>query len=213
MNKRYYWMKLKEDFFSTTRLKKLRKVPGGDTFVLIYLKLALLSLNSHAVLEYEHLEESFEEELALKIDEDENSVFITVDFLKRTGLLVPIGDDTYKLIEIEHCIGSETAAAIRKRESRRQQILPQSDKPFVIEEGQSCDNVTQMSHKCHTVVPQVSQECHTDIDKDIDIDIEKKKETYVSKEKEFPEKRFEEKVIDKKFSNMLYLDKWKERSI
>ena len=211
MNKRYYWMKLKEDFFSTTRLKKLRKVPGGDTFVLIYLKLALLSLNSHAVLEYEHLEESFEEELALKIDEDENSVFITVDFLKRTGLLVPIGDDTYKLIEIEHCIGSETAAAIRKRESRRQQILPQSDKPFVIEEGQSCDNVTQMSHKCHTVVPQVSQECHTDIDKDIDI--EKKKETYVSKEKEFPEKRFEEKVIDKKFSNMLYLDKWKERSI
>ena len=187
-------MKLKEDFFSTTRLKKLRKVPGGDTFVLIYLKLALLSLNSHAVLEYEQLEESFEEELALKIDEDENSVFITVDFLKRTGLLVPIGDDTYKLIEIEHCIGSETAAAIRKRESRRQQILPQSDKPFVIEEGQSCDNVTQMSHKCHTVVPQVSQECHTDIDKDIDI--EKKKETYVSKEKEFPENRFEEKVID-----------------
>lgn len=91
--------------------------------------------------------------------------------------------------------------------------MPQSDKPFVIEEGQSCDNVTQMSHKCHTVVPQVSQECHTDIDKDIDIDIEKKKETYVSKEKEFPEKRFEEKVIDKKFSNMLYLDKWKERSI
>lgn len=225
MEKRYYWMKLKEDFFSTTRIKKLRKVPGGDTFVLIYLKLALLSLNGHAVLEYEHLEESFEEELALKIDEDENSVFITVDFLKRTGLLVPIGDDTYKLIEIEHCIGSETAAAIRKRESRRQQILPQSDKPFVIEEGQSCDNVTQvshtnysgdvktnhkkgnsdamgescdnvtqMSHKCHTVVPQVSQECHTDIDKDIDI--EKKKETYVSKEKEFPEKRFEEKVID-----------------
>ena len=194
MEKRYYWMKLKEDFFSTTRIKKLRKVPGGDTFVLIYLKLALLSLNGHAVLEYEHLEESFEEELALKIDEDENSVFITVDFLKRTGLLVPIGDDTYKLIEIEHCIGSETAAAIRKRESRRQQILPQSDKPFVIEEGQSCDNVTQMSHKCHTVVPQVSQECHTDIDKDIDI--EKKKETYVSKEKEFPENRFEEKVID-----------------
>ena len=31
---------------------------------------------------------------------------------------------------------------------------------------------------------------------DIDIDIEKKKETYVSKEKEFPENRFEEKVID-----------------
>lgn len=29
MEKRYYWMKLKEDFFSTTRLKKLRKVPGG----------------------------------------------------------------------------------------------------------------------------------------------------------------------------------------
>ena len=103
--------------------------------------------------------------------------------------------------------------------------MPQSDKPFVIEEGQSCDNVTQvshtnysgdvktnhkkgnsdamgqscdnvtqMSHKCHTVVPQVSQECHTDIDKDIDI--EKKKETYVSKEKELPSEPEETDHLD-----------------
>jgi hypothetical protein len=30
-NKRYYWLRLKEDFFSQPYIKKLRKIAGGDT--------------------------------------------------------------------------------------------------------------------------------------------------------------------------------------
>lgn len=44
-NKRYYWLKLMEDFFRNARIKQLRKIAGGDTNVVIYLKLMLLTIN------------------------------------------------------------------------------------------------------------------------------------------------------------------------
>ena len=43
-SKRYYWLKLKEDFFNDVRMKRLRKISGGETYTIIYLKLLLLSL-------------------------------------------------------------------------------------------------------------------------------------------------------------------------
>ena len=36
--KKYYWLKLKEDFFRDKKIKKLRKIAGGDTYTIIYLK-------------------------------------------------------------------------------------------------------------------------------------------------------------------------------
>ena len=38
-NKKFFWLKLKEDFFRDKRIKKLRKIAGGDTYTIIYLKL------------------------------------------------------------------------------------------------------------------------------------------------------------------------------
>ena len=47
-NKRYYWLKLMDDFFDSKRIKKLRKMAGGDTYTIIYLKMQLLSLKRAA---------------------------------------------------------------------------------------------------------------------------------------------------------------------
>ena len=38
-NRRYYWLKLKDDFFKDKKIKKLRQLAGGDTYTIIYLKL------------------------------------------------------------------------------------------------------------------------------------------------------------------------------
>ena len=43
MAKRYYWLKLQQDFFSSKRIKKMRRLPGGDTLSIIYLKNNYLS--------------------------------------------------------------------------------------------------------------------------------------------------------------------------
>ena len=47
-NKRYYWIKLKEEFFTDKRIERLRRISGGDTYTIIYLKLLLLSLKDEA---------------------------------------------------------------------------------------------------------------------------------------------------------------------
>ena len=39
--KRYYWLKFRDDFFDSKRIKKLRKMAGGDTYTIIYLKMML----------------------------------------------------------------------------------------------------------------------------------------------------------------------------
>ena len=46
MSKRYYWLKLKEDFFRDKVMKKMRKIAGGDTYVVIYLKMMLMSIQT-----------------------------------------------------------------------------------------------------------------------------------------------------------------------
>ena len=54
--KRYYWLKLKEDFFNSKEIKKLRKLAGGDTFTIIYLKMLLISINNDCIISYDGVE-------------------------------------------------------------------------------------------------------------------------------------------------------------
>ena len=46
MGKRYYWLKLPDDFFRQKPIKKLRRIAGGDTYTIIYLKMLLVSLKN-----------------------------------------------------------------------------------------------------------------------------------------------------------------------
>ena len=43
-NKRYFWIQLAQDFFKSKEMKLLRKIAGGDTHTIIYLKMMLISL-------------------------------------------------------------------------------------------------------------------------------------------------------------------------
>lgn len=76
--KRYFWLKLDRHFFNNARIKKLRRLAGGDTYTIIYLKLLLLSIEFNGLLIYEGIEETFEKEMALKLEEDEENVVVTI---------------------------------------------------------------------------------------------------------------------------------------
>ena len=118
MSKKYFWLKLKDDFFRDKRIKKLRRIAGGDTYTVIYLKLQLLSLKNNGVLIYEGIEETLEEELALDIDEDVDNVKVTLLFLRNNGLIEETEQDHFVMVETLKCIGSESASAERVRKHR-----------------------------------------------------------------------------------------------
>ena len=116
--KRYFWLKLHRDFFQRKDIKRLRKIAGGDTYTIIYLKMLLKSIMSEGALFFDNLEDDFVSELALDIDEDVENVKITVQYLLKVGLLECVSDTEYSLPDAQNNTGAETAAASRMRRSR-----------------------------------------------------------------------------------------------
>ena len=122
--KRYYWLKLKDNFFKNKKIKKLRRIAGGDTYTIIYLKMQLLSINDNGRLYFENVEDSFAEELALELDENIENVKMTLIFLIKNGLLVEVNPEEFMLPETVECIGSETnkAELMRKKRAKEKEL-------------------------------------------------------------------------------------------
>lgn len=118
MSKRYFWLKLKEEFFEDKTIKKLRKIAGGDTYTIIYLKMLLLAIKQENKLYFEGVEENLAGELALELNEEEDNVSVTISYLKSKGLLEVVSEDEFLLPQCEEMVGSETDAARRQRLSR-----------------------------------------------------------------------------------------------
>lgn len=177
MAKKYYWLKLKTTFFNDKAIKKMRKIAGGDTYVIIYLKMQLLSLKDEGVIYYEGIEEDFASEMALTLDEDEENVRVTIGFLERYGLIEQKSTDEFMLTEVPQSIGSETdkAALMRKKRSK---------------DKESGNNVTSISNSVTAELPTVTN-CYTELEKDIDIEnreeIERKIEKSRNNKDEFLE--------------------------
>lgn len=123
MGKRYYWLKLPEDFFRQKPIKKLRKIAGGDTYTIIYLKMLLIAMKEDGKLYFEGVEDDFYEELSLELDEDSENVKVTVLFLIRQGLMELIDETEYRLTECDKMVGSESASAERVRRHRENKAL------------------------------------------------------------------------------------------
>lgn len=147
--KRYFWLKLKEDFFDEKYIKALRRLPQGDSLVIVYLKMQLKSLKTEGIIKYEGILPDSIAELSLALDEDENIVKLTIEALVRFGVVERWENDTFYMVAMQQLIGSETQAAARVRKHREAKAL-----------------------QCNADVT----DCNTEIEIEKDIDIEKEKE-------------------------------------
>ena len=157
--KRYFSLKLREDFFSSLKIKKLRRIAGGDTLTIIYLKIQLLSIKNEGVIRFTAVEDTFEEELALALDEDVDNVRMTLLYLQNQGMIERIDDDEYLIPSAAENVGSESESAARMRKLR---------------------------DKC-TVDKEIPSHCDADVrgcDKNVTTEIEKEKDIEIELERE-----------------------------
>ena len=147
-NKRYYWIQLAQDFFKSKEMKLLRKIAGGDTHTIIYLKMMLISLEDGGHIYYDGLADNLAEEIALVIDENVEDIKITLIFLESKGLLTRKNDRVYFLEQVPEMVGSETASTRRSRKHRELRAL-----------------------HCNAIATTCNGDI--DIEKDIDTEIEK----------------------------------------
>lgn len=154
--KRYFWLKLHKDFFKRKEIKRLRKIAGGDTYTIIYMEMLLRSIIDEGKLFFDGLEDDFASELALDIDEDEENVKITIQYLLKTGLLEIRSDEEYYLPDTKDSTGCETAVAVRVRRHREKQKALQCN-----------TDVTQVKHLCNG---EIELEKELEIEKEIELD-------------------------------------------
>ena len=161
--KQYYWLKLEKDFFKSKEIKKLRKIAGGDTLTIIYLKMALYSLENEGVLIYEGIEEDLAAELSLELDEEVENIKLVLAFLQNNKMIETKGEDFY-LNRIPEMTGKETGAAKRMRISRQRK---EDNKQL------ECNNVTKQLQDVTTsyTEKEKEKELEKELDKEKEINI------------------------------------------
>ena len=159
MPKRYYWLKLKEDFFDEDTIEWLEEQENGLEYSHFYLKLCLKSLRTNGEL-IRSVGNIFIPYDAKKLSEitktDIDTVKVAMDLFKKIGLIDILDGGVIKLNQLSELVGSETdKAAIMRRKRTSEQEGNKIE--------QSGNNVTVM-------LPQ------RELERDIDIETEKEKE-------------------------------------
>lgn len=180
MAKRYYWLKLSEDFFSETCIKALRRLPSGDSLVIVYLKMQLKSLKTEGLLKYCGLLPDSTAELAMALDEDENVVRLTIEALIRFKLVERWEDETLYITAVQELIGSEGSSAERVRKHRQLQAVASN----IHESNPYAQCNTEKSEKALHCNGEIDIELEKDKEIEPELELEKKQE----QEKETPPK-------------------------
>ena len=145
-NRRFYWMKLPNDYFRQLFQRKMRKQTGGIEMQLIYLKMLLYSIDKDAVIPFQGVYDSIEEELAEELGEESEMVKETINFLEANQRLERTENGIF-LPEALKRVGSEGTSAERVRNFRRRKAL-----------------------QCNTNVTPVKQNCNGEKEIEIEID-------------------------------------------
>ena len=96
--KRYFWLKLPEDFFRRGYVRQMRRLSEGDRLTVIYLEMLLLGLKTGGELCYEGAEDPAEE-LALELFEPPEEVRAVLEQMTRRGKILPREGNVIKIIQ------------------------------------------------------------------------------------------------------------------
>lgn len=117
-NKKYYYMKLKEDFFDTEEMIVLEGIQDGYIYSNILLKLYLKSLKTNGRLMLRDLIPYNAEMIANITRHNVSSVKVALDIFKKLGLIEVLDDGAIYMRDIQNFVGSSSSEADRKRAYR-----------------------------------------------------------------------------------------------
>ena len=132
-DKRYYWLKLKEDFFQDEAIEWLEEQENGKEYCLFYLKLCLKSLKDDGKLIrtvgnllIPYSTEKLAEATRTKAD----TAMVAMQVLQRIGLVEILDDGAIKMLKLQDMVGSEAGNvnALRQkrfRQRKKQELLSQ----------------------------------------------------------------------------------------
>lgn len=119
--KKYYWLKLKRDFFKRHDITIIETMPNGDKYLLFYLKLLVESIDHEGELRFSNTVPYNETMLAAITKTDIDIVRSAVKIFQSFGMMEIFDDGTLFLNQVKLMIGNETEWAEKKRQYRDKQ--------------------------------------------------------------------------------------------
>ena len=165
-NKKYYYLRLKDNFFDSDELKILESMKDGYLYSNILLKLYLRSLKNDGKLVVNERIPYNSEMLASVTGHQVGTVKQALSMFKELGLIEVLENGAIYMLDIQNFIGKGSTEADRQRlydrrisEERKQNKLTQS---------------RNLEEICKKSTPEIEKELEIDkelyIEKDIDID-------------------------------------------
>lgn len=150
--KRFYWLKLKRDFFKRHDIRIIEEMPNGKDYILFYLKLLLESIDHEGSLRFSDTIPYNEQMLSVITNTNVDIVHRAMEIFVELHMIDVLEDSTIYMLETEKMLGSESASAGKMRALRERQRKSQCD------------------------LPVIKSDTEKEIDIDIDSDTEKKKQ-------------------------------------
>jgi predicted phage replisome organizer len=119
--KKFYWLKLKRDFFKRHDIRIIEEMPNGKDYVLFYLKLLLESIDHEGSLRFSDTIPYNEQMLSVITNTNVDIVRSAMKLFIELQLIEIFDDKTIFMGEVEKMIGSESESAGRVRRFRENQ--------------------------------------------------------------------------------------------
>lgn len=147
-DKKFYWLKLKKDFFKRHDIKIISRMEDGNEIILFYLKLMLESVDHEGELRFSETIPYSTKMLASITDTSPEIAEKALEALTELGLVTINEDKTIIVENVTSMLGFETKWAKEKAEWREKKR--QEKDTLKTEIGQIADNVQTMSRQCPT---------------------------------------------------------------
>jgi predicted phage replisome organizer len=142
MEGRFYWLKLKRDFFKRHDIRIIEAMPNGKDYILFYLKLLCESVDHEGRLRFNENIPYNSEMLATITNTNKDTVEAAVKMFTELGMMEMLDDGTLYMTECERMIGSaadnDTANRVRRFRERQKEVSVQA-----------LQNVTSAVTKCN----------------------------------------------------------------
>ena len=115
---KYYWLKLKRDFFKRHDIRIIEEMPNGKDYILFYLKMLLESIDHNGELRFNDTIPYNEQMLSVITNTNIDIVRAAMKVFIQLGMIEIYDDETIYMREIQSMIGSESASAERVRKHR-----------------------------------------------------------------------------------------------
>ena len=118
MSSKYYWLKLKRDFFKRHDIRIVEGMPNGKEYILFYLKLLCESVDHNGTLRFSDEVPYNEDMLSIITNTNVDIVRIAVKVFTELHMMEILDDGTIFMREVDGMIGSAADNDHAKRQAR-----------------------------------------------------------------------------------------------